>query len=613
MVQIVWPKGDRPQHRDAGECIAEMRDFGLDVSKVAFDGQFKRCRVLYKNHNRPDGWYVATKQGDFLYVIYGIWGDVSRRGRWVSNEREWQVYKRSSAYTDWQQKVEIEQKREQVERFQGFVNKVEAADDDKAAIAAHPYIVNKGIDVADELRRAGEQLLVPMRNLMDELVGVQVIHASGAKKFLPGSKAKNSFMFIGCEAGDIAGEFDRIIICEGMATGTSLYMATGLPVVCVFSATFALSSVQALRSANDQAQFIIALDNDKNYVGQKTADKIVQTVPNCVSRTPSVTGDYNDLHMQFDLSRVRREVLSETFGVRGHTARDVILQPDPPAWIAHGLFETGKAGVLAGVGGIGKSMEALHLGLQIAQGGGQWMGHDIVKSGNVVYVSAEDDRVEINRRVWALDPAGKRFTADHDVYFVTVPDMEKPVTFLSSDSQAAGGLTGMADELIRELEAVEDLTLVVLDPVQAFVSAPISKDNEAGQLWAQFCGHIASKFDCAVLSVHHMSKVAVAGNMSAPEARAAIRGATSLVDGHRFAMALWGASEAEVSDVSTLYGLTPPDPNRVAKFAMVKANGAGVDRSEKTLFRRNAHLEVVPDMKGNQPTPKKPEGGRWGD
>ena len=59
---------------------------------------------------------------------------------------------------------------------------------------------------------------------------------------------------------------------------------------------------------------------------------------------------------------------------------------------------------MAGVGGIGKSMETLRLAMMIAQGEGNWMGNDIVRSGNVVYISAEDDIVELHRQVDAIDP-----------------------------------------------------------------------------------------------------------------------------------------------------------------------------------------------------------------
>lgn len=121
-------------------------------------------------------------------------------------------------------------------------------------------------------------------------------------------------------------------------------------------------------------------------------------------------------------------------------------------------------------------------------------------------------------------------------------------------------------------------------------------------MWAQFCTGLASRLNVAVISVHHMSKVALTGNQTANEARAAIRGASSLVDGHRFAIAMWNASDVEVSDACLSVGL-PPDPTRVAKVSMVKANAADIDRTVRLLVRRSggAYFELVDDPDGVDP------------
>ena len=60
-------------------------------------------------------------------------------------------------------------------------------------------------------------------------------------------------------------------------------------------------------------------------------------------------------------------------------------------------------GVLAAVGGIGKSMEMLKLSMACISGG-QWMGKEVTQRGNVVFVNAEDDRNELWRRLTLIDP-----------------------------------------------------------------------------------------------------------------------------------------------------------------------------------------------------------------
>jgi len=72
--------------------------------------------------------------------------------------------------------------------------------------------------------------------------------------------------------------------------------------------------------------------------------------------------------------------------------------------------------------------------------------------------------------------------------------------------------------------------------------------------------------------------------------RSKIRGASSLVDGHRLAIALWLGNEEEVERIC-LDNKVEYERLRVVKGAVVKSNSSEVDVSIKTLFRRNAVLE----------------------
>ena len=71
----------------------------------------------------------------------------------------------------------------------------------------------------------------------------------GSKKFAGGGEVKGNVFLIGCEAHELPG-LETIILCEGYATGASIYEATGLPVAVVFSANFCVSACTRLRSIN---------------------------------------------------------------------------------------------------------------------------------------------------------------------------------------------------------------------------------------------------------------------------------------------------------------------------------------------------------------------------
>lgn len=584
------PQRKRPTERNSlFDLQSALLAKGLLVKNIILDGNIHRVPTRDKP-NSVNGWYIGTQSSDGNFICsYGDWRDAHNKSFYSSftdKAAEKEFKERSDKA--WNE-ASVEERRAYREANIAALKKYEAADSDNVHL--HPYIEAKGIKPLPGMKVSNAQIMIPLQNLEKQFVGMQLIDANGLKKFSFKAKPKEGFAFIGTNP-DLLPHDSKIIVCEGFATGASLYEATGLPVVIVWSCTFAPHGVKALRS-HTQAEIIVCLDNDKSGAGQTAAQKICEEVENCIDRTPQTAGaDYNDIKLMQGVAEVRRQVLRERFGLRGNTARQFVTTPPEREWLVANTLEAGKAGIMAGVGGIGKSMEALRLAMMIAQGEGQWMGNEIINSGNVVYISAEDDALELHRRVMDIDPEKKRLDALHDVYFLSVPDQGKPITFMK-DGEDGLTMSADADELVKELETIEDLAMVIIDPIQAFVTAEISKSNEAGQLWATWAATIASRFGCGVMSIHHMSKDALRGDQNALSARAAIRGASSLVDGHRFAFALYNATETEVADTCTLYGMHPPDASRVVKFAVVKANAGEIDRSEKLLFRKGGIFEPV--------------------
>ena len=87
-----------------------------------------------------------------------------------------------------------------------------------------------------------------------------------------------------------------------------------------------------------------------------------------------------------------------------------------------------------------------------------------------------------------------------------------------------------------------------------------------------------------------MSKTALSHADDPMSARASIRGASSLVDGHRLAIGLWLSNEEESERICVDNGVEH-DPLRVVRGGVVKSNSSEIDTSVKTMFRRDAVLE----------------------
>ena len=105
-------------------------------------------------------------------------------------------------------------------------------------------------------------MVVPVRNIGGELVGLQFIDADGDKKFLTGTPKTGCFHLI----GELAPRAP-LIIAEGYATAASVHMATQYPAVVAFDAGNLLPVARAWRDAAPDQEIIIAADNDAATAG----------------------------------------------------------------------------------------------------------------------------------------------------------------------------------------------------------------------------------------------------------------------------------------------------------------------------------------------------------
>ena len=233
----------------------------------------------------------------------------------------------------------------------------------------------------------------------------------------------------------------------------------------------------------------------------------------------------------------------------------------------------------------------IQLALGIATGG-DWWGKHIKQKGSTVIFAAEDDLGEVHRRIASLDPLGLRFQSEYDVYVFPIPEQKEPMILLREE-----GVTSQATELVEELKSIPNLKLVVFDPLQAFTTGNISSSNEVGQLWGSYCANISARLGVTTLTVHHLAKSALTNDSDdALSHRAEIRGASSITDSVRFAIAMWLADNDTCEKICMEQGI-PVDRMAVVKASLVKSNSGNVDYATKTLVRRGAVLEILENNK----------------
>ena len=586
------------------DLINEMRSHGLLVDYLDTTGNLVRVPVSAGPNHRPDkggersGYYVYNQLDQNFVCVYGNWR-TNLENKFTSynpNEMSAEQKRILQSKLEEAQKRREEAKKIQHEQVAVYVKEKFAGANE---VIEHKYLTDKKIKNYG-LKTINGNLLIGVHSiirdndngtLVSQIKSLQYIMPDGSKKFAGGGEVKGNVFLIGCEAHELPG-LETIILCEGYATGASIYEATGLPVAVVFSANFCVSACTRLRSITN-AKFIIALDNDTTGIGEKCANEVVSSITNAVSRLPSIIGDFNDLYLEKGLEQVKQELTEQAFGLRKYAIRNLVGSPPPIEWLVDDLIPLGINSVLAGVGGIGKSFLGIDLAMKVA-GGGSWLGKSVLSRGDALIISAEDSHGEVWRRIEEIDKSGERFKTPYDVFIYTVADSGKPLILLKEDE-----VTQRAKELVDELKSLTNLKLVIFDPIQAFIgsSMPISSSNEAGQLWSTFTAGISAQLGVTCISMHHMSKNALNDNdnQSTTEIRRNIRGASSIVDGSRQGLVLFNAGKEEAEKICFEQG-EDFDAMKVVKAAVVKSNFK-CDTGVKTLFRKGAVLEILENNK----------------
>lgn len=168
-------------------------------------------------------------------------------------------------------------------------------------------------------------------------------------------------------------------------------------------------------------------------------------------------------------------------------------------WVVKGLIPSGVVTLLSGDGGTGKSLLALQLAAAMAIGA-PWLGQE-VKFGTSVFLSAEDDRGEIHRRVVDIARAEAKSLAD--LGRLKLSSLAGEDALLATQQ----GPTMKITALFREIDAYlaeADPTLLVLD-----TSADLFGGDEINRTQVrQFIGYLrglAMKYGCAVVLLSHPS------------------------------------------------------------------------------------------------------------
>jgi putative DNA primase/helicase len=288
--------------KSAADCLHELRNVMLATIGSAPDylsasGKLIRFDTIKKGDRA--GWYVAHLTRWGMVARFGDWHD-GYPHHYTSFEAN-KLNKQDLAELKklQQQQAQARQIEQETAHNAAQAKAIELWTKARPASHAHPYLIMKQIQ-AHGAKQLGDLLLVPIHDLDGQLVNLQTIATDGQKRFLSGGRKRG--------LGYLMGTLDQatqLIICEGFATGASLYEAYQQPVLVAFDAGNLLPAAQAYRNAYPYLTLIIGADNDRSKpinTGVIKAKEVQAKVtgvdviiPDFPTRAPANLSDFNDL------------------------------------------------------------------------------------------------------------------------------------------------------------------------------------------------------------------------------------------------------------------------------------------------------------------------------
>lgn len=580
-----WSASSLVDQKTLVDFANDARAFGVAISSVVADGQVHRASDSEKSQRNGDAWYVCHVDGNLIYGAFGSWSGGGRQKTWCSHA--------DSQLTEIdREKLEkskiLAQEKIRLARIQASETATAIIDSAPSAPVDHPYLLKKGVRSHD-IRLLGDKLLIPAMRFNGEIATYQTIDANGEKRFLPGGGKQGTFFAF----GHISSETQNIYMCEGWATAASVYEATNCPTLCAWDAGNLVHVAKGLRDIYPNP-VVVCADNDANQAGEIGAKAVVDAIANASYIICPRVNDFNDLHQSEGIEAIRSVLNIErryAIDLREWTASAYDGTPPPINWLAQDSLPLGVPGIAASVGGLGKSFMCLDACLAVANGDNMSpiFGGPIVQRGMAVFLTSEDSKESVHRRLVGIDPTGsRRKLAGNNLSIVPIPSAGGVQHIVTQDKNGIS-----KTQFFRQIkEQIAELRpkLVIFDPLQAFTTADVNSDPAAGQYVYNCLSELCAETGATVLMMHHMTKDGLKGVGDLTEARAGIRGTSALVDGSRWSYALWPASPEDNKAICE-HMCVPVLHQRVVFGGVVKANDKCNQVVRKYIRNDNGLLE----------------------
>jgi putative DNA primase/helicase len=215
-------------HECETRFLSAIVDAGLQPpSEVIGDGKLHRFASSGRRGD-DSGWYVLHLDGAVSAGVFGDWR-TGLQNNWCAREENTLTASERRAFRERITQVKTQREADEAQRQSNARQHARELLRDSMPVTNHPYLTKKGIHATQGVKTDGPHLLIPLRDAEGALHSLQMVDTEGHKRFLPGGRVKGCYFALG-QLRDV------LIVCEGFATGASLYEATGQAVAVAFNA-----------------------------------------------------------------------------------------------------------------------------------------------------------------------------------------------------------------------------------------------------------------------------------------------------------------------------------------------------------------------------------------
>ena len=338
----------------------------------------------------------------------------------------------------------------------------------------HPYHTRKGVELGDATLE-GDMVVIPLKNPQGDYVGTQTINPNGDKRFSVGLVKDGASHLIG---GPIS---DKVFYAEGWATAASVHIATGKPCVFSLDASNLPNVVLNYKERFQNAEHIVAADNDPKGLAAAKASGCAYVVPKLLG------DDWNDVFLTQGAQETGTLLNAKPNSPKKLLTRYEDLIITPPEYQIDEVLEKKAFVLLIGASGSGKTFAALDMACSIASGT-PYHGK-AVERGRVVSINGEGTR-GIGGRIEA-------WCTDRGV------DAGNLNLYLSGKAIVLTDPKSLDDLKVELSTYSPSPDLIIIDTLaRAFGGLDENTSQDMGKI-ISVCDNLIAEYGCAVMCVHH--------------------------------------------------------------------------------------------------------------